>query len=125
MIFLDTNYLIRGLISGTPEAIQLTEWCTASAPMATSALVWCEFVTGPITGREIDLAWNLIKKRVISFSYEQSLLSAHIFNTLGRPRKQRIDIMIAATAITHQATLATLNLKDFEKIQPFGLQLHS
>ena len=125
MIHLDTNYLIRGLVAGTPEATQLTQWCKECKPMATSSLVWCEFVTGPITREEIELAWHIIGKNVLPFTYEDSLLAAKIFNHLGRPRGKRIDIMIAATALTHEASLATSNTKDFQPIAPLGLSLCS
>ena len=33
------------------------------------------------------------------------------------------DCMIAATAITERASIATANLKDFQKFERFGLSL--
>ncbi len=123
MIFLDTNYLIRGLINGTAESAQLAKWCEDETPLITNSLVWCEFITGPITDEEINLAWHLVGMEVHSFDHADSILAATLFNKLGRPRSKRIDIMIAASAMNLETTLATANLADFTALIPHGLSL--
>ena len=123
MIFLDTNYLIRGLINGTEESAQLTEWCKNETVLTTNSLVWCEFITGPITDEEINLAWHLVGMSVHAFDHGDSVLAAKLFNELARPRSQRIDIMITASAINRKATLATVNTADFTALISHGLSL--
>jgi len=125
MIFLDTNYLIRGLVNGTAESALLNEWCENGTQMITNSLVWCEFITGPITEEEIHLAWHLVGMSVHSFEHADSILAAALFNQLGRPRRKRIDIMIAASAINRKAALATVNTSDFTALIPHGLSLFS
>ncbi|MFN2312590.1 MAG: hypothetical protein ABR590_11140, partial [Spirochaetia bacterium] len=44
-------------------------------------------------------------------------------NACGRDRRQRIDAMIAATAIVSNAALATENREDFLPFVPLGLRM--
>ena len=123
MIFLDTNYLIRGLIKGTEESGHLLRWSETGTELITNSLVWCEFITGPITQVEIDLGWNIVGKAIQPFDHTDAVLAAKLFNELGRPRSRRADIMIAASAINRQASLATANTSDFAPLCDYGLSL--
>jgi predicted nucleic acid-binding protein len=47
----------------------------------------------------------------------------HLDHRTGSKRRTRLDAMIAATAITAGAELATVNADDFEGFVPHGLRL--
>jgi predicted nucleic acid-binding protein len=61
--------------------------------------------------------------RIISFDDGLAQQSARLFNAIQRPRRLRVDVMIAATAIDRKARLATLNHHDFKPLVPLGLEL--
>ena len=49
MIHLDTNYLIGLAVPGSREAAEVDEWLAAGQVLAVSAIVWSEFLNGPVT----------------------------------------------------------------------------
>ena len=64
-----------------------------------------------------------LKGRIIPFADAQAQVAAQLFNAAERPRRLRVDAMIAATAISQQAPLATLNIADFKLFTSHGLEL--
>lgn len=110
MTHLDTSFLIRSLLSGTPEHRQLTAWLQASETVGISAISWTEFLCGPVSARQTALAQQLLGTPVP-------------FNASGRRRGSILDCMIAAQAINANAALATSNRADFRKLEQFGVQL--
>jgi predicted nucleic acid-binding protein len=60
---------------------------------------------------------------IIPFAADQAQVAARLFNAAERPRRLRVDAMIAATAISRQAALATLNTADFKLFASHGLVL--
>lgn len=123
MICLDTNYLIRGLITGSDEAEHIYGWLAAGEPMCIASVSWYEFLCGPVSQEEIVLANGLLKSGVLAFGSPQASKAAALFNHGNRKRSLRVDSMIAATAIVAGAELATNNLSDFEAFLPHGLVL--
>ena len=55
MICLDTNYLIRALIPGTPDARNLMRWIAKSEPIILPAVAWYEFLCGSTEEEEEQL----------------------------------------------------------------------
>jgi len=123
MICLDTNYLIGGLITDSPEAGSIYSWLSANEPIGIAAVSWYEFLCGPVTDEEIKLAGHILTGGIISFQSPQAVAAADLFNLGNRKRSLRVDAMIAATAITAGTPLATNNLSDFEVFVPHGLEL--
>ena len=60
MILLDTSFLIRALIPGTGEDALLRRWLAGRTTLAVSAVVWTEFLCGPLRPREIQLAAQVV-----------------------------------------------------------------
>jgi len=123
MIHLDTNYLIGLLVRGSHEAQQVERWLAAGELLAASAVVWSEFLNGPVTAIEIARVEGVIQANVVVFGKAEAACAADLFNRTGRRRGSRFDCLIAATAIVAGAELATINQADFKPFIPHGLKL--
>jgi predicted nucleic acid-binding protein len=123
MIHLDTNHLIRLLVAGSPHALRVDQWLASGESLAASALAWTEFLNGPVSSPQVTLVESVIELRVVPFDGTTAAMAAMLFNQTGRRRGSRIDCLIAATAIQHQADFATENQKDFAAFVPFGLRM--
>ena len=122
MICLDTNYLILGLVVGSPESAQLIAWFHAGERLITPMPAWYEFLCGPVTQPQID-AIRAFLHEIRPFDELTATTAAQLFNAAHRKRPLRVDAMIAATAITAGAVLATNNQKDFAVFISSGLQI--
>lgn len=122
MIHLDTNFLIRALVRGSSQDIQLRQWLNAGESINLTAIALTEFLCGPVSAEQLRIAGQLFPQAE-PFLSEDSQLAATLFNQTGRRRGSLIDCMIAAVAIRTHASLATANLTDFRRFVPLGLQL--
>jgi predicted nucleic acid-binding protein len=125
MIHLDTNYLIGLLVKGSPQALEVDGWLAAGQPLAASAIVWSEFLNGPVTPLEVSRAETVLQSRIIPFCQAEAVMAAGLFNKTGRRRGSRFDCLIAATAAVAQAEIATVNQIDFKPFVPHGIKLAS
>lgn len=123
VIHLDTNFLIAGAQLGTADNAALRAWLGAGEKLAVSAIVWMEFVTGPLDRRGAVSAQFLIEDRILPVGKDEAELAAELCNLAGRRRSLRIDCLMAATAIRHGARLATRNTADHRLFAPRGLRL--
>ena len=122
MIHLDTGFLIRALVRGSPEDARLREWIRANEPLGMSAIAWAEFLCGPVDETVLSLASAVVARR-FQFTEEMATMAARLFNGSGRRRGTMIDCMIAATALAEEAAVATSNPGDFSRFEAFGLAL--
>lgn len=122
MICLDTNYLILGLVPGSPESQDLIAWVQAGETLIAPMPAWYEFTCGPVTAVQIN-AIRAFLHDLVPFDEPQALEAARLFNAAGRKRALRIDAMIAATAVVAGASLATNNRADFNGFAAHGLKL--
>ena len=125
MIHLDTNYLIGLLIKGSPQALEVDGWLAAGEPLAASAIVWTEFLNGPVTATEVSRTEAVLQSRVIPFRQAEAVVAAELFNQTGRRRGSRFDCLIAAAALVARAEIATVNQADFKPFVLHGLKLAS
>jgi predicted nucleic acid-binding protein len=123
MIHLDTNYLLGSLTSPSSVRRQIMAWIRSGETIATSSVVWSEFLTGPVSTQEIQHAQGLLQGRIIPFDEREAEIAAKLFNHIGRKRAMRTDCFIAATALRAGVPLATLNKKDFNRFATLGLRL--
>ena len=123
MIHLDTNYLIGLMVKGSSQAVDVDGWLAAGELLAASAIVWTEFLNGPVTAEQISRANAVLQSRIVSFGQAQAVLAAELFNKTGRRRGSRFDCLIASAAILAQAEVATANQVDFNIFVPHGLKL--
>ena len=113
LIHLDTSFLIRALVHGTPEDRALRSWIRAGTPLAMCAVGWAEFLCGPLEESHLELVRRFVNE-IVPFGSEAATKAALLFNRTGRRRGSLADCMIAATAIAAGAMLATSNRDDFE-----------
>ena len=122
MIHLDTSFLIRSLVRGTPEDRALRSWIKAGTPLAMGAVGWAELLGGPLEGSQLALVQRIVSG-IVPFDAEAAVRAAQLFNLTGRRRGSLADCMIAASAIDAGAMLATSNRNDFERFAAEGLRL--
>lgn len=122
MICFDTNYLIRALIPETEEALAVEQWLNANESLCIPTVAWYEFLCGS-TPEEEQLAVALLDGGLLPFGEIEAQSAAAAFRSLDKPRRLRVDAMIAVTAIVAKTPLATNNRKDFLPFVPHGLML--
>jgi len=123
MILLDTNYLIRALVDGTREAEQVSLWLDQDEELCTSSIAWYEFLSGPVDDDGVDLIRAVLQDRILPFVADTAAEAARLFNAVGRVRRLRVDVMIAASSTMVGALLATENETDFRAFTAEGLRL--
>ena len=120
MIHLDTSFLIRALIQGTPEDRSLRRWIKNGEQLTIGAVAWAEFQCGPLTSTELATVAAMISNHP-AFTKEDAETAARLFNESGRRRGSLIDCMIAAAALADETPVATANPNDFERLESFGV----
>lgn len=84
--------------------------------------VWGEFLCGPVSSEHVRLAEQVVGPP-LPFDRADAARAALLFNATGRRRGTFTDCMIAATALTVGADVATDNTSDFDRFTPHGLRL--
>lgn len=123
MIHLDANYLMLATVAGSPEDRRVRAWLTEGEMLATSAIAWMEFVTGPVSTEAVFAMALVVQGRIQAIQQAEAELAADLFNRSGRKRALRYDCLIAASAILDQALLATSNRTDFAVFAAHGLRV--
>jgi predicted nucleic acid-binding protein len=122
VIHLDTNCLIGALIAGTPQDAQGRAWLAAGESLRVDAVVWAEFLCGPLTPQQLAAAQAFLPSPE-PFLAEDAERAAALFNATGRRRGSLSDCMIAAVCLRVGAPLATSNVSDFRPFAAMGLQI--
>lgn len=122
-VHLDTNCLVY-YTNGDDQAIieRIDSWLREGRSLAVSAMVWAEFLCGPLGEEDHDLATGLISD-VLPITREDAALAGLLFQATGRRSKSLSDCVIAATAIHAGVPLATKDHDDFKAFVPHGLRL--
>ncbi len=87
MTLLDTNYLLRSLISGTSEAECVDGRLDDAEPLCTAGVCWYEFHSGPVDEEAVSLIRGVLQERILPFTDETAVEAARLFNAAGRPRR--------------------------------------
>ena len=122
MIHLDTSFLVRALIPGTPEEVKLRRWVEEGEALIMSSVAWTEFLCGPLDAGDVELAERFVERRR-DFTPGQAVVAARLFNDSGRRRGTIIDCMIGAAALADGAPIATPNVADFSRFAAAGLKM--
>lgn len=122
MIHFDTNALVA-LPLWAREGNEVVSRVVEGEAAAVCALVWYEFLLGPLADDEAELAHAFIGGRVEPMTEDDAELGARLFNACGRRRNLKTDALIAATAIRANAEFVTVNVADFKPFVAHGLRL--
>ena len=122
MIQLDTSFLIRALVRGSPEDALLRGWLRNRTPLGMSTIAWTEFLCGPLRAADIELATRVIGE-VLPFGADDAVVAAELFNRSGRRRGSLVDCMVASVALGRESPLATANPADFRRLEASGLRV--
>ena len=123
MIHLDTNLLIAAIDASHPHYAQARTALSTGQPASASSVAWTEFRSRPVPSVRVHALCMLLGSRIVPFAQVEAELAAQLFQIPGVNRSQRLDTMIAATAILAGAELATVNTGDFTAFVPHGLKL--
>jgi predicted nucleic acid-binding protein len=122
VIHLDTSFLIRAGSPSTVEARRFRTWLDRGETVRISAVAWAEFLCGPVTPLAMENAAELLGEPE-ALTGRDATLAAHLFNRSGRRRGSLTDCLVASIAMSADASLATSNVADFRRFEPFGLAL--
>ena len=118
---IDTSFLVRSLVAGSPESRRMATWLEAGRPVAISTVAWAEFLCGPLADADRSAAAQVLGEP-LPVAARHSELAAHLFNLSGRRRSSLPDCLIAAVALDAKAPLATVD-SGFDRFGEAGLQL--
>jgi predicted nucleic acid-binding protein len=86
------------------------------------SLVLYEWLRGPRLPQELAAQEALFPgDSAIPFGFAEAALSAKLYKSVRRPRGRKIDLAIAAYAISRQAELWTLNISGFADLPELRL----
>lgn len=122
MILLDTSVLVEGLGAGGSMRGALREAIARRERMALPSLVLFEWLRGPRLPEELKAQEALFPTEgALPFGPREATLAAELYGSVPGPRGREVDLAIAATALTRDSLLWTLNTEDFRDIP--GLEL--
>ncbi len=123
MIHLDTNLLIAASDRDDPHVPAFQRVLSMKRTLLASSCAWTEFLSRPLDAQTERLLRQILRGGILPFDEATAALAGHLFYQTGSKRRNRLDTMIAATAILAGADLATVNPDDFAAFVPHGLKL--
>ena len=122
MIMIDSSALVDSLCGARSSEDRLIDLMAAGESFLLSTITLYEWFRGPRS--EDELFWRELlfpDHEAVAFGPIEAAVAAEIYRIVKSPRRREVDIAIAATAISRDIALWTLNLRDFEDIP--GLRL--
>lgn len=119
MVILDTSIFIEYLRAKDKSKTVLFG-LSDNVVLSLSAVTYYELLMGATNGaKKEDIRLLTEDLAILPFSFDIAEKAATIFNDLKQKNKliEFRDIFIAATAISNQLPLKTLNIKHFERIK--------
>ncbi len=122
MILLDTSVLVDSLTGPKRSAKALREQIEAGERILVPSIVLYEWLRGPRLRQELAAQEALFpREAAVPFGAREAALAAKLYGKLPRPRGREIDLAIAACALALDASLWTLNHRDFTDIPDLQL----
>jgi predicted nucleic acid-binding protein len=96
MIHLDTSFLIRGLVHGSPEDRALRKWLREGERLVMSVIAWTELLCGPLAESHISSQAKSCQR--VPFVEEDAVFQRAHLQRVGRRRGSLTDCMITRPA---------------------------
>lgn len=123
LIHLDTSVLVDALTGARQSGPALRHAIVDGERLAFSVVVLFEWLRGPRTEAELTRQEELLPAdAAVPLTPAEATVAAQLHRVAARPRGREADLAIAATALTHEASLWPLNVEDFRNIP--GLRLY-
>ena len=117
MIVLDTSVLVDALTGPGRSAPALRRAIESGERFLLPSLVLYEWLRGPRRREELEAQEALMpREQSTPFGFEEAAIAARLYAEVSRPRGREVDLAIAASALSHEARLWTLNREDFSDI---------
>ncbi|MBW2607147.1 MAG: type II toxin-antitoxin system VapC family toxin [Deltaproteobacteria bacterium] len=122
MILCDTNVIIE-ILKGNEKTIKIIE-SIGLENIAISSVTVMELYFGALNKRELSKIKKHLKAlNIVHFDNDISELAVSLIESYSKSHGLQIpDAIIAATALSFEIKLFTLNLKDFKYIDGLNLQ---
>lgn len=125
MIHLDTSVLIDTFVPPGRRLLEVERAIADGEPLACSTIALFEWLRGPRTAAQLLVQSRLLPAAaLVAFGEAEAQMAAGLYRKVSRPRGREIDLMIAASAMVHDARLWTLNPADFKDIPNLTLYAH-
>jgi predicted nucleic acid-binding protein len=122
VILLDTSVLVDSLTGPKRSAKALRSVIESGERILIPSIVLYEWLRGPRLGQELAAQEELFpREAAVPFGSREAALAATLYRKLPRPRGREIDLAIAACALAQDASLWTLNERDFSDIPDLQL----
>lgn len=114
MIVVDTSALIDSLSGPRRSAQMMRDLIEEGNRLSVPALVLYEWWRGPRRSQELIAQESLFPaEQALEFGTEEAGVAAQWYVTVEKARGRELDLAIAAHAIVNEASLWTLNPRDF------------
>lgn len=117
MILLDSSILVDAFCGKRASAPALRAAIDRGDRILVPALALYEWLRGPRLPRELETVETLFPaESALPFGPDESALAADLYKAVPRARGREMDLAIAAHALVHDATIWTLNVRDFKDL---------
>ena len=122
MVHLDTSLLVDALTGTRRSAASLRRAIEDGERLVLSTLVLYEWFRGPRLEAELVAQQELFpRQQAVVFGAAEAETAAHLYRVVPRARLRAFDLAVAACALTHGASLWTMNPRDFRDIPDLEL----
>ncbi len=117
IVHVDTSALVDSLTGPRRSLDTLIALTREGHRLMLSTIVLYEWRRGPRAASELAAQEELFpSEKAEAFGAAEALVAARLYGKVTRPRGREIDLAVAACAITANAAIWTLNVKDFRDI---------
>ncbi len=117
MILLDTAVMVDALTGSRRSAPALRRAIERGERLTLPVLALYEWLRGPRLREELAAQEALFpRESAVAFGPREAALAAELYRKVPRPRGREVDLAIAACALARDATLWTLNVRDFDDL---------